>query len=706
MNTSLKISPHKQRSKALRLFLYNFRRAVRLLANQYGFLSIGKKITLLVFLFALLFLAEVGITNWGYGIVIGEVAKLQEAQEAQKATAKIQTLALEARTLEKEFFLRPGLETKERFLEKLQAAENAAERLTLSGVTPQVEAHLAQPTVEAEEELTSVFDENFDPASEKPSIPAPEKTAPSKELPPLSPKEEEVLKFLQANQGVRQILSEYRQSFEQVFSLNENMGFDFASGYRGRFMESAARIEAELKRLKLKGLLEQFHLLRNQEKDYFLGDASAGKRVGKSAELLRARLTRRLGSDHPLVRPAGLLDGYLSNFDRVRTYTMKAFEMSEQFQEDFLRLPQLLQTLDEVTLQRQMMIGSRANKVMAQIRARLLWGGLIALALIFLVSWALSYSIIEPIRQVFALTRKLSQGDLAIRLNDRRRDEVGAMSKGFNGFIVYLRGMIQTIHQNTANLSTAAVELAATTSEIEKTTQGVNQGVDHSHHSLQTTAQNIDVLAETIRGITHEIVELRNSTQAVETKTQLGQQTMLSAQQAMGEIESSSHLIGKIVYQIKTISQQISMFSFNTAIEAARAGNAGKGFQVLAAEVRRLAEASHESSEEIGLLAAGSQEKVLLGKEVVEVAQNQFSEITLDVSGIRQRLDRMSQSLIQQDQKTQSLAQETQLIRSISKENSEAMMGLAIAIRQVDQTTTELTKMADFLHSKVQVFKL
>ncbi len=667
------------------------------LVDQYGYLTIGKKIAFMVALFALLMVLQLGIAHWGYQVVVTEVQKIQESQAVQAATAGVHQHVLAARIQEKNFFVQPQALGKVAFLEELDQASQLAGNITLSGFNSRIQAHL--DAIKAQE-LTkfehSVFDE--EPA-------AATTTAKTVELPTLTPEEQGVLGFYLQRKALVEMLTDYRLGFEQSFSMHQVMGFDDASGYKGKAKLGLDQVEAGLKHFGQTNELPALAQIRKRYGDYLDGVSAAHGDSQSMMQAMRDRLTARLGKGHELTKAAGTIDSFMSNADRVAFYRAKAEGVSQGFQQNFAHLPQVLHELDALALERQIVVGKKAHEAMQLIQDRL-WGvGLTGILFLVALGVILSRSIIEPINRVFELTAQLSAGDLKVRLDDGRRDELGQMSKAFNQFAHKLQSTIQTIHHNSQNLSAMSTELSATTCEIEATTQGVNKGVEHSNQSLQTAAQDIESLAAATSRINQETAQLRQRSADMAAETHQGSQTMQSAQEAFARIAESSTKIKGIIGMINNLSVSTNLLSFNAAIEAARAGHEGKGFQVIAQSVRNLANETQDSAREIAHLVKASHREVTTSSQVIEEAANRFCSLTQEATQISQSLDAMSHDINHQEAKTRNLAYSTQSIHQVSQQNGIAMGSLAAAIKEVDFTVAELTHMAEDLHGQVLQFR-
>ncbi|MDT8447337.1 MAG: methyl-accepting chemotaxis protein [bacterium] len=622
-------------------------RLTRWLAGQ-GLLSIGKRIGALVGLFALFMLGGFALTRWGYGLIEDEVNRIQQAQEVTALTAQVQLAVTAARGHEHTFLSEPSDQDASAFFEHLTEAQEGTRKLVAQDLSPE---------------------------------------------------------FAKAAHSLAETLASYQSDFQSVVDYNRSMGFGPNDGFRARFGESAEAIQAQFEKLGRADLVLALLKIRNAEKDFFLGRLSAGREVKEQMTELRQRLAQVRGAQ-ALTKPAGLIDGYLSNFDRIKLYTYKVNDLEASFKSDFEEIPSLLAQLDQVAIDEQILVGKKAREVMQALGDRFLVMGLSTLVFMMFFGWALSRSILRPIKEVSALTEQLSQGNLTVRIKNQGYDELGQMSKSLNRFAVSLKRTIAVIHTGSDTLSAASHQLAATTRQIEATTQDANRSSEASNQSIQEVGRNVQDLAVSNEEITEALRELMQTAGQVSQEADQGKLTMARAAQAIEQIVAGQARIEKVLGAIEKISKQVHLLSFNAAIEAAKAGEAGRGFNVVAAEIRRLSTQTSQAVQEIDQVIKDSNDKVSVGASVVAEASDQFHSIMGDVQQINQGLSRIGASLVAQDYKTKNLARETDKISQLSERNSQVMFELAATIRQVDGTTGELSGMAGQLKAQVLVFKI
>ncbi|MCY7472208.1 methyl-accepting chemotaxis protein [Bacillus safensis] len=357
-------------------------------------------------------------------------------------------------------------------------------------------------------------------------------------------------------------------------------------------------------------------------------------------------------------------------------------------------------------------------------------------------------SISKRLSNLARFSKKVSEGDLRDKLQVQSDDEIGQVGKGFNTMIDSLRSLIGAVQTSVENVASSSEELTASAGQTSKATEHITLAIEQFSSGNESQNDKVELssveLEEMNRGLQHMNESAESITassikstdiageggQLVEkTASQMNviDQSVKKAENVISALESKSKDITQILGVINGIADQTNLLALNAAIEAARAGESGRGFSVVAEEVRKLAVQSANSAKEIENLIKEIVQDIDVSQEVftavnrevqsglsfteqTKVSFHNIFEMTKEISD---QLQTMNQTVVQLSKGSAHVSEAVREIADVSRESSANIQDIAASaeeqlasMEEISSSSATLSSMAEELRDLISKFKV
>jgi len=515
------------------------------------------------------------------------------------------------------------------------------------------------------------------------------------------------------------VLSAYYKGFEKLVSAQQTIGLNPKDGLYGTLRGAVHNVESLLEGADYKLLSDMLQLRRN-EKDFMLRlDDKYWNRWNDNASAF-------VGNVRASSLDNDTKDEVITNIGEYQKAfgDLVAAQRDLGFSADQGILGEMRSAVHEVdTVLERLLTSSKeavsAHKSFVETSAYTVF----FIVLIVAISFALimSRSILTGINQLNETMNKVSETkDLSLIVDESSNDEIGGMAHVFNSMIGSFRNLIVQVNQSVDTVNDA-------TEKLSHNIHAANEGVDAQIQQTDLVATAVTEMVATVDEIannTHEAANKAETTNLNAVKGKEGVEStisqidelsakLLESESVVQDLAKDSDTIGSVLDVIRGIAEQTNLLALNAAIEAARAGEQGRGFAVVADEVRTLASRTQDSTQEIEGIISSLQNRTkeivshmaacrTQGQESADQASSagqMLEQITQDVSTIMEMNTAIATAIQEQSTVASEVNKHVVLIRDVAEQSGQAAA-------QNAQMSEELSQQADVLNREVNQFKV
>lgn len=372
--------------------------------------------------------------------------------------------------------------------------------------------------------------------------------------------------------------------------------------------------------------------------------------------------------------------------------------------------------------------------------------GIVLIAL--LVAWFVGGRMTGPLRALIAELGKVKDGDFTVRTAIRQRDEIGEIGRHFNGMVQELEGLTKSIRSVSRKIDASSQSLGAVADEVTASAEEAAASSQEIAAGNKTQAQLIDNcsvissgLSDNFRRLSGNTAEVLQDMTGMKADNRDGLALMKSLNEAneengqaihrieetIRELDGNIRSIVTILEQLKQIADQSDLLALNASIESSRAGEAGRGFAIVAGEIRKLAEQSKRWTESIGEIVSDVQANAAHTVDAMKQVKERSAEQSEAVSRVSQAFDRLSATIgsvtdrmetngayiMQATAEGNKLAGEVMEIASISEQSaassqqvSNAVAEQAKGFEKVAEEVEALNRLVAELNALIRRFKM